>query len=331
MNDEFVSPYAPDTAGGIMGAEFIAVAENLQVGEAIEKIRASSPRDGKATYVYVVDNENRLKGVLFLRDLVFSPANKTLQELIRSEIVTVPAEMDREEVVRLFQKYRLLALPVVDSARHLLGTIVASDIPRVIEEEATEDILKVAGIGGGEESFKTPFTGSIKRRLPWLILNIFLDCLAVSVIAYFEKTLQEVIALAVILPIISDMGGNVGIQTVSLAVRELATGEISFNDFWKIVGRELGVGFFNGFVLGMVLCGIGYFWKGNIVLGLVAGLALWVNTIIAGIVGAALPLIIKRRGLDPATASGALLTTVTDLSGFFLTLSLATQLIQYLR
>ena len=323
-------PYPPDTAGRIMGKDFIAIPEVLNVGQAIEKIRAAHV-PGKPSYVYVVDDSGHLNGVLFVRDLLFSPSTKVLRELVRQDLVKVPVEMDQEEVARLFQKHRLMALPVVDRQRRLVGVISANDVSQIIQEEATEDMLKVAGIGGGEESFKTPFTGSIRRRLPWLVLNIFLDCLAVSVIAYFEKTLQEVIALAVILPIISDMGGNVGIQTVSVAVRELATGAISFPDFWKIVGRELSVGFLNGFVLGLVLCGVGYIWKGNIFLGLVAGVALWINTVVASMVGAALPLIIKRRGLDPATASGALLTTITDLSGFFLTLSFATFLIQHLK
>lgn len=322
--------YPPDTAGSIMGAEFIAIPEGLNVGQAIEKLR-SAQTSGKPAYVYVIDQANHLKGVLFLRDLVFNPPTKVLSELVRLNLITVPVEMDQEEVARIFQKHRLMALPVVDKENRLLGTIGANDISQVIQEEATEDILKVAGIGGGEESFKTPVSGSIKRRLPWLVLNIFLDCLAVSVIAYFEKTIQEVIALAVILPIISDMGGNVGIQTVSLAVRELATGTISFQDFWKIVTRELSVGFLNGLVLGLVLCGVGYVWKGNIFLGLVAGVALWINTIVASIVGAALPLLLRKRGLDPATGSGALLTTITDLTGFFLTLSFATYLIQHLR
>lgn len=313
-----------------MGSEFIAIPETLNVGQATEKIR-SAPVSGKPSYVYVVDGAGRLTGVLFLRDLIFNPPGKILSELIRQDLITVPVDMDQEEVARLFQKRRLMALPVVDAGRRLVGTILANDISKVIQEEATEDILKVAGIGGGEESFKAPFTGSIRRRLPWLVLNIFLDCVAVSVIAYFEKTIQEVIALAVILPIISDMGGNVGIQTVSLAVRELATGAISFQDFWKIVRRELSVGFLNGLVLGMVLCGLGWVWKRNIFLGIVAGLALWINTVVAGVVGAALPLIIRKKGLDPATASGALLTTITDLTGFFLALSLATYFLQHLK
>ncbi len=313
-----------------MGPEFIAIPEGLNVSQALEKLR-STRTSGKPTYVYVMDMEHHLKGVLFLRDLIFNPPDKALNDLLRQTLITVPAEMDQEEVARLFQKHHLMALPVVDKENRLLGTIVANDISQVIQEEGTEDILKVAGIGGGEESFKTPVGGSIKRRLPWLVLNIFLDCLAVSVIAYFEKTLQEVIALAVILPIISDMGGNVGIQTVSLAVRELAIGTISFEDFGRIVSRELSVGFLNGLVLGVVLCVVGYIWKGNIVLGLVAGVALWINTVVASIVGAALPLLLRRSGQDPATGSGALLTTITDLSGFFLTLSLATYLIHHLR
>jgi magnesium transporter len=172
---------------------------------------------------------------------------------------------------------------------------------------------------------------SVRSRLPWLALNIFLDVIAVSVIAYYEATIQDVIALAVILPIISDMGGNVGIQTVSIAVRGLASGEISFPDFRKILAREFGVGVLNGLVLGLLLGVVGYIWKGNIVLGVVAGLALWINTIVAGIAGAAIPLLLKKRNLDPATGSGALLTTITDISGFFLTLSLATYLIPYLK
>lgn len=322
--------YPPDTAGAIMSTDFIAVPEDLTVEQTIERIRSAAQTPGRATYVYVVDAEKSLRGVLFLRDLIFNPPSKSVREIAFQKLVAVDVLSDQEEVARIFQKHKFMALPVVEDHR-IVGTISAENITKVVQEEATEDILKVAGIAGGEESFKSPMQTSIRSRLPWLALNIFLDVIAVSVIAYFESTLQEVIALAVILPIISDMGGNVGIQTVSIAVRGLASGEISFKDFRKIIGREFGVGFLNGLVLGILLGVIGYLWKGNIVLGVVAGFALWINTIVAGIAGAAIPLLLKKRNLDPATGSGALLTTITDISGFFLALSLATYLVPYLK
>lgn len=323
--------YATHTAGGMMGTEFIALPEDINVKEAVERIRSSPQFEDKPAYVYVVDRENHLKGVLFLRDLIFSPSHKPLKELSRQKLITIAAETDREEAARIFQKHSLMALPVIDKEGLLIGTISANDVSNIIEEEATEDILKVAGIGGGSESFKAHFVISLKHRLPWLALNIFLDLIAVSVIACYESTMRQVIALAVILPVISDMGGNVGIQTVSLAIRELATGEITFKDFGFIITRELGIGFLNGLALGILLGIVGYIWKGNIFLGIVAGLTLWINTIIASITGAAIPLVLKKRGLDPATASGALLTTITDLSGFFLALSLATYLLPHLK
>lgn len=314
-----------------MSADFIAVSDKFTVQEAIDWIRTHPQAPGRPAYVYVTDQAHRLLGVLYMRDLIFSAPTQKLQELIQPGVISVPVLMDQEEVIKLFHKKNLMALPVVDQAQRLVGMITASDISHIVEEEATEDMLKIAGISGGEESFKMPIRVSVRRRLPWLVTNIFLDVMAVSVIACFESTLQEVIALAVILPIISDMGGNVGIQTIAIAVRELATGEISFNDFGKIVVREIGVGLINGVMLGLILCGVGYLWKGNIYLGIIAGTALCINTIIAGITGTALPLLLKKRGVDPATASGSLLTTVTDVCGFFLTLSLAAKFLPLLK
>jgi len=323
--------FKPDTVGSIMGTAFIAIPVHFDVGQAVEKIRSVPELADKPAYVYVVDELDRLRGVLFMRDLVFSSPRRPLSELANDNLITVQADMDREEAARILQKTRFMALPVVDKDGRIVGTVTAKDISKVIQEEATEDILKLSGIGGGHESFEVSFMTSVKHRLPWLTLNIFLDLAAVSVIAYFQETVRQVIALAVILPIISDMSGNVGIQTVSLAVRELATGDISVRDFWRIIGKELRVGFLNGLVLGVILAGVGYVMQRNIFLGVIAGLALWINTVIAGIVGAAVPLILKKKGLDPATGSGIFLTTITAFSGFFLTLTLATLFISHLK
>ena len=320
-----------DLAADAMSTDFLAVSDAITVGDAIEAIRASPRAEGRPTYVYVVDATGRLRGVLFLRDLVFGTSQQRLAELMRASVISVPATMDQEEVARLFRRHHLAALPVVTASGHLIGTITPEAVSRIIEEEATEDLLKVAGIAGGEERATMAPRGAIRRRLPWLVLNMFLDVIAVSVIAFFESTIAEVVALAVLLPIISDMGGNVGIQTISLAVRGLATGDVTAADAWRQLRKELLVGLANGLVLGVLLCAVSYVWKGSLLLGIIGGAALAINTVIAGTAGIALPLILKRFGADPASASGPLLTTITDFCGFLLTLSLATFFLPALR
>ncbi|MBI4396542.1 MAG: magnesium transporter [Elusimicrobia bacterium] len=322
--------YGKDTAGGIMSGDFIAFPDAATVGEVIEGLRKIAPEQERAFYVYVVDAQQKLQGVLSMRDLVLRPSETPLRQILRAQIVTVAPETDQEEVARIFQKHRLLALPVVDGQRALLGVITAEDVAGVIQQEAMEDVLKLSGLPSGEGSIHTPFSLAIKKRLPWLALNLLLDCAAVSVVAYYQGTIQAIVAVAVLLPIISDMGGNMGLQNLSLIVRGLATGEVNLKDFGKIAWRQSLLGLTMGLFLGLQVALLAYLWQGKPLLGAVAGLAMFFNIAVAALIGAALPLVLKAVRLDPAIATGPVMTTMTDFFGFFVTLWLTSRFLPYL-
>lgn len=319
--------YPPDTAGGIMSPDVVALSRELRVEEALAELRRIAEEVETVYYVYVVDEEHHLLGVIPMRDLALSPPRRQITEVMVPEVLKVEVGMDKEEVAHLFEQYDYLALPVVDPQNRLLGIVTADDVLDVVRQEATEDFLKFGGISGGEEYPLTPARFSIRRRLPWMAANILFNLIAVSAIALFESTLARVVALAVIMPIISDMGGNVGLQALSVSIRGLAVGEVSIKLLWRVVRKELTVGLVNGLILGLQLGLIAYFWRGSPFLGLVASLALWINTIVAGVLGAALPILLKWLGLDPAMMTGAILTTITDFSGFFIFLGLGTLLL----
>lgn len=321
--------YGKDTAGSIMALDFIAFDVDSTVHEVIEGIRKISPDQEKAFYVYVVDNEKKLLGVLSMRDLVIRTSETKVRDILRTNVITVSAQTDQEEVVRMFHKHKLLALPVVDISK-LVGVVTVDDVADIIQKEATEDFLKISGIPSGEESIHSPLSQAIKNRLPWLALNMLLDCIAVSVVAIYQGTIQAVVAIAVLMPIISDMGGNTGFQSMSLIVRGFAMGEVTLKDFLKIFRKQFFLGIFNGFVLGLEIAILAYLWKWNPMLGLVAGLAMWINIFFAAIIGALIPLGLKAIKFDPAVATGPILTTLTDFVGFFATLQLANSFIKYL-
>lgn len=321
---EKLMTYPPDSAGGMMSPEVISLSKDLTAGEAIDILRKAAAEAETIYYAYVVDQQGRLEGVLAMRDLIISDPQRKLEEIMNRDVSSVRVDTDREEVARLFDRYDYLALPVVDSANRLLGIVTVDDVIDVMRQEATEDFLKFGGISGGEEHPLSRPRFSVRRRLPWMSANIFLNLIAISAIALFESTIAEVVALAVFMPIISDMGGNVGLQALSVTIRGLAVGEVSIKELWRVVRKEVMVGFTNGLILGAQLGIIAYIWKRSFFLGIVATLALWANTLIAGILGGTLPIILKRLGLDPAMMTGAILTTITDFSGFFVFLGLAT-------
>ncbi len=322
--------YGKDTAGGRMGAEFLAFPESLTLGQVTEELRRAPHEPDQVAYLYAVDGEGRLAGVLPMRDLVLRHPSTPVSEALRRDVASIAAHADQEEAARVFRQRRLLALPVVDESQRLVGVIAPDDVAQVIEEEATEDLLKLSGIADGAELSHERIPQAVSRRLPWLVLNLFLNVAAVSVVAYFEGTIQAVVALAVILPMISNMGGNAGIQTLSSTVRGIALGHLGFGHFWKVFAREFLVGALNGVVLGVLLGGIAYFWKGLPALGLIAGVAILANICIGGIMGGLVPLLLHRLKVDPASSAGPILTTITDFTGFFITLKMATALMSLL-
>jgi len=318
--------YPPDTAGGIMSPEVVALSKEMTVEEAIERLRRAAEEAETIYYAYVVDREGRLLGVLTMRDLILSPPERRLEELMITDVVKVEATQDVEEVARLFDRYNFLALPVVDSEGRLLGIVTMDDVLDVMQREATEDMHKLVGVAVEEQVF-SPIPASLKRRLPWLYINLLTAFVAAGVVALFEGTIARMAALAVFMPIIAGQGGNAGVQTVTVIVRGIALGEIEPGEGGRALAKELALGALHGLLIGAPVAVVAALWQGDPWLGLVVGLAMFLNLIIAGIFGAAIPLGLRLLGLDPALSASIFLTTATDVFGFLFLLGLATFLL----
>jgi magnesium transporter len=316
--------YPANTAGGLMMTEFAAYPMNATVREVVEDLTG---REGDYTfltvhYVYVVVKKRKLRGVLRLRDMVFANPDARIGE-IAQPATTVEPGATLGELSEFFDANDIAAVPVVNERGNICGIVRRRAVLEALADKAESDSLKSAGIVGGEELRSMPVTLRARRRLSWLSVNIVLNVIAASVIALYEDTLSAVIALAVFLPIVSDMSGCSGNQAVAVSMRELTLGAIVPRDLWRVWWKEVSVGLINGLVLGGLLAGAAWAWKGSPLLGLVVGAALAINTVVAVSLGGTIPLALKRFGVDPAVASGPLLTTVTDMCGFFLVLSLA--------
>ena len=319
-----LSAYPPDVAGGLMMKEFATYPMAASVREVVEDLTG---REGDyefltVHYVYVVVKRHKLKGVIRLRDLVFANPDMRIGDIV-TPALTVSPQTPLPELDDFFDEHDLAAVPVVDEAHNLLGIVRRRSVLEAMAEKAESDSLKAAGIVGGDELRSMPTLIRSRRRLSWLSINIGLNILAASIIALYEDTLSAVIALAVFLPIVSDMSGCSGNQAVAVSMRELTLGAAGPRDVARVLGKEMSVGVINGLVLGILLGLAAWAWKGNPVLGIVVGLALAVNTLVAVSIGGTVPLVLKRFEFDPAVASGPLLTTITDMCGFFFVLSLA--------
>jgi magnesium transporter len=323
--------YPPDQAGGLMMKEFAAYPMSRGVREVVEDITSDKVDYEFLTvhYIYVVVKKKKLKGVIRLRDLVFADPNQTIGS-VATPALTVSPETSLEDLEQFFDDHDIAAVPVVDDRQSLLGIVRRRAVLEALTERAEADNLKAAGIIGGDELRSMPVLVRSRRRLAWLSINIGLNIVAASVIAAYEDTLTAVIALAVFLPIVSDMSGCSGNQAVAVSMRELTLGAARPADVFRVWRKEAVVGLINGLALGALLGMAAWAWKGNPVLGLVVGAALAANTIIAVSIGGTVPLILRRFQLDPAVASGPLLTTVTDMCGFFLLLSMASMVLPML-
>ncbi len=322
--------YEPDTAGGLMSPDVVSLHAEDTVQQAIEILRSKAEEAETLSYAYVVDAQNKLIGVLALRDLVLARPNQPIRNVARKEIVSLPVDMDAEEVTNLFDKYNYLALPVVDQWNHLLGIVTVDDVIDQMREESTEDFLRMGGIPSGEEHpLELPFA-SVRKRWPWMAANILFNLVAVIGVAVFEESIAQVAFLAVLMPIISDMGGNVAMQSMSVAIRGMATGQVVWEQLLQVLRKEFLVGLMNGALLGLQLSIITYIWRGNIYLGLIAMCSLWLNIVLATVIGAFFPFLMKKIKLDPAMMSGSIVTTITDLCGFFLFLAMATFFLEHL-
>lgn len=317
--------YESDTAGGMMMTEYISYLESDTVENVIEDFRKnrSEYADYLLKYAFVTSQTGQLIGVLQLQDLLLSTPQTKLSDIIIEDILYVDHHSRLDELIVFFDDYNLFGAPVVNDDNQLIGVILRRDVLEAETERVTLEHLESQGIVGGDELRTMPLFLRAKRRLSWLSVNIILNIVAASVIAYHQDVLSSVIALAVFLPIISDMSGCSGNQAVAVSMRELSLGVVNPSEIWRVWKQEISVGLINGLVLGFLIASVAWLWKGNIYLGLVAGGALTINTLVAVSIGGTIPLILKGRDIDPALASGPILTTITDMIGFFLALTFA--------
>lgn len=311
-----------ETAGSLMNTEFLALDEELTIGQAVEAIR-QYPRKESFFYVYCIDADQHLVGVLSLRSLILANASTKLKDIMVQSVVRTQVDSSPEEVAQLVSKYDLLSIPVVDLQNRLVGVVTVDDVLDVIQEQAEEDLLHLAGVDISER-VSTPARESWRTRFPWLAINLVTAFVAASVVRAFEGTIQKWTALAVFMPIVAGMGGNAGTQTLTVFVRALALGEIDWRTGMRPIWKELLVGLANGAAIG-IICGLTVgLWTGQWVLAGILFAAMCVNLVIAGVAGGLVPLLLERFGFDPAVASSIFVTTCTDVGGFFSFLGLAT-------
>ena len=324
--------YDPDTAGGMMITEFLTFIENLTVRQVTETLRknAREYQDYHIKYIYVHTSKNKFAGVLQMRDLLLADQATQLSEIVMRDVKTVTPESTLDELIIFFDTYDFYGVPVVNEDNQLLGVVLRKILLEARTEQSALEHLETQGIVGGDELRTMPVLLRSGRRLSWLSVNILLNILAASVIAMHQDVLSSVIALAVFLPIISDMSGCTGNQAVAVSMRELSLGVVKPAEALRVWYQEISVGLINGVVLGILIGLAAWLWKGNVYLGLVVGSALTLNTLVAVSLGGTVPLVLKRFGVDPALASGPILTTITDMFGFFLALTFASLALSHL-
>ncbi|PKM55771.1 MAG: magnesium transporter [Firmicutes bacterium HGW-Firmicutes-3] len=321
--------YDPTSAGGIMAKEFIAIHENMTVNATIEFLRNMAPTSETPYYVYVLDQLNVLKGVVRLRDIIVSTPETPIKNIMIENIITIPVEMDQEEVAHIFEKYGFMAMPVINDLGVMQGIVTVDDVMEVIRDEYTEDMFRLAGLDE-EEKISGSISKAIKSRLPWLLVNLVTAILAAATVSLFEATIVKIVALATFMPIVAGMGGNAGTQTLTMIIRGIALGELTYENQKEILKKEVAIGLINGLCLGFVVGFLGFYWVGNVVFGLVIGFAMFLNLVVATISGYFVPVLLKKIKIDPALASAVFVTTVTDVLGFFFFLGLATLTINHL-
>jgi magnesium transporter len=320
--------YDERTAGRIMNPHVFALNEDMTVGEAITELQNN--RDVEMVfYLYVVDDRHHLVGVTSLRRLLLVAPSTPLKRIMTADIISARVDTDQEEVAQQVASYNLLAIPVVDEENKLVGVITVDDVIDVIKDEATEDIYRLAGVAGDERAF-TPAGESLRKRLPWLGVNLVTAFLAAAVVGLFEGTIERVTALAVFMPIVAGMGGNAATQTLTVIVRGIALGELTWANSRKALLKEAVVGVGNGVVLGLIAAAVVWATRGNPVLGLVLCAAMIINMFVAATAGTLIPLGLRAANVDPALASSVFITTMTDVFGFASFLGLAAVFIRYL-
>ncbi len=321
--------YPESSAGRVMMTSFAALDEKMTAEEAIESLRARADDDESILYLYVVDDQRALRGVVPIRRLVSAPPSRMIRDLMIPDPVSVHPDADQEEVAQIVARYDLLAVPVTDVDGRMLGVITVDDVIDVITEEATEDMYHLAGLSDEDRVFSPAHT-SVRKRLPWMFVNLATAFLAAWVVGLFEATLQEVVTLAIFMPVVAMLGGNAGIQSLTVITRGIALGEIEFSSGVGAALKEASVGIAIGVLVGGVAGAIAYWTIGNPWIGAALSLAMVATMAVAGLMGAAVPLALKAMRLDPALGSGVIVTTFTDVFGFFSFLGIGTLLLDRL-
>ena len=320
--------YAEQTAGRIMNPKVFALSEDLTAGEAITALQSS--RDVEVVfYLYVIDSRRHLVGVVSLRRLLLVPPPTPMKRIMTTDLISVRVDMDQEEVARQVASYNLLAIPVVDEENKLVGVITVDDVIDVIKDEATEDVYRLAGVASDDRVF-TKASDSLRKRLPWLLVNLVTAFVAASVVALFTDTIYVLPMAAVLMPVVAGLGGNAATQTLTVIVRGIALGELTWSNTRQALLKEAAVGIGNGVACGVIGGLIALMFSGNPVLGLALGSAMIVNLFIAATAGTLIPLTLRALNVDPALASSVFITWLTDMLGFFSFLGLATLFLRYL-
>ncbi|HTD98102.1 MAG TPA: magnesium transporter [Mucilaginibacter sp.] len=316
--------YAEDTAGGLMNSEVIKVNIKLDKKDALDEIIRQSEEMEEFYTIYAVDDADILQGILSIKSIIKAPGHARVQDLVIKDFVYVKAELDQEDVADLIKQYNLTTIPVVDDHMKLLGRVTVDDIIDVMEQENTEDILKISGVSEDEE-LSGNWKDAVKSRLPWLVINLGTAYLAASIIRHFDSTVALLPVISAYMTIIAGMGGNAATQALAVTVRRISLSDLTDQQAYNTVFKEFLVGMINGAANGLIVLAIALFYDADIKLGLVLFLAMTGNLIIAGLTGASIPLVLKRVGIDPAVASSIIITTFTDCAGFLIPLWLATK------
>ena len=313
--------YPESSAGRRMQTEFVAVPPFWTVGQTIDYLREENDLPESFSQIFVIDPTFKLMGAVDLDRLLRSKRLGKIEEIMRETNHPVPAEMDQEEAAQLFEQYDLLSAAVVDENGRLVGVLTIDDVVDVIQEEAEEDLMRLGGVG--DEELSDTVVSTSRSRVPWLLVNLATAILAASVIALFDGVIEKVVALAVLMPIVAGMGGNAASQTMTVTVRALATKDLDIYNAMRVISREAGVGILNGVIFGVLIGIVAGLWFHDPTIGMIISAAMLINMLAAALGGILIPLLLDRVGIDPAVASAVFVTTVTDVTGFFSFLGLA--------
>jgi magnesium transporter len=314
--------YPEETAGRRMQTEFVAVPPFWTVGQTIDYMRESRDLPDSFSQIFVVDPTFRLVGAVDLDRILRTQRAVKIEEIMRESPHAIPATMDQEEAAQIFEQYDLLSAAVVDENHRLVGVLTIDDVVDVITQEAEEDLMRLGGVG--DEELSDSVLATSRSRVPWLMINLVTAFFAASIISLFDDTIQAVVALAVLMPIVAGMGGNAGSQTMTVTVRALATGNLGLHNAARVIRREIGVGLLNGLIFATLIGTVAGLWFDSVTIGGIIASAMVVNMFTAALAGILIPMLLDRLGIDPAVASAVFLTTITDVVGFFAFLGLAT-------